>query len=221
MKDDFPEREPLGERSAVSRYYNAISMPQLSLSAVMFAVEDFYEGTSVVDDDDSLEMIRRNVKDLISTTRTLELLRERLMVLPLLMVAPYVELSRSPEQVGAWYKDVVGHVLGNAKPIHDAACAQLMQPDKMPDECNSSRLCPVIKTANELVMPIYEPDFNDLPYRLDPRQAFLVAKAKLGVAKAFNLGDVGLMDYNFTQYKAHLSMFFCITVVPEMGTEQS
>lgn len=198
-KEDFPEREPIGEMSTVRRYYADISIPDLDKAGAMFAVDSFFTGTGIVDDSDSLEMVHREVVRIMSMYPTAKARHEKLIMLPVLTVAPYVELSRSPQQVGAWYKEVVERLITKAGPTHDLTCIE--ESDQLArDECVNSEICPVITTARVLVMPVYEPDFNDLPYLVDPRQAFLVTKAKLDVAKAFKLGDSGLMKYNFERY---------------------
>jgi hypothetical protein len=197
--DEGPEQEPAFNMTALDRYYNDVCDEPHYLGEVIIAVESLFEAEQLLDDDTDRENLRRRITQLTETAEDDQHRIERYLMIPITMLAPYIEVTKPINEVRAWYKDAIEWTLLFAKPEHDEACLEEME-EVNPTACHNSLECPIVELAKNLVDPVFNPDFDDVSYLIDTQHAHNVAQAKLLMARSYKLGDKQLMSVNLTSY---------------------
>lgn len=199
--DEGPEQDSYQKLTPLDRYYNNICDDTTHGTAeAIIAIESLFEAEHLLDEDTDRESLRSKIIHMAETAKTDQERKERYLIAPITMLAPYIELTRSPKQVRKWYEDAVEWTLLFAEPDHDLTCIT-EQEGIARQSCSRSTDCPVVETVIALVDPVFVPDFEDFAYTIDPKQAHDVAKGKLLTARSFGLGDKQLMNASLNNFE--------------------
>lgn len=188
MDDDGREREPTpyDDMSPVRRFYNDVLILPSNPVDIMVTFEQLLASENLIDDMDDIEGLRTLIVHMFETTSHKRVLKEQYMLMPLRLMAPYLDTINAIEDLEAWYDDAVSHLVSFTKNHHGDRCLDDANGYET-DSCVKSKDCPVVVAARFLSEPMTDPDFNSIDYMIDPARSRDIATMKLNVAAKRNL----------------------------------
>jgi hypothetical protein len=138
----------------------------------------------------------------------LRIAKEKLAVLPLLVVGPKMDESYiSPSEVKDWYYDAIRGVKSLVKDEHTANCLEHEMDWHF--MCESSTDCPIIIAKRYLLKDTEMPDFSSKMYERNFSRGFEIATAKLAIGVEYGLLDG---DAKTNLLEAYKKMYIRYTV---------
>lgn len=188
MDDDGRDKEPApyDDMSPVRRFYNDVLILSSNPVDVMVTFEQLLASENLIDDADTIEGLRALIVHMFETTPRKRILREQYMLMPLRLMAPYLDTVNPIEELEAWYDDAVNHLVSFSKNHHGDACLDDANGYET-DSCVKSKECPVVIAARFLSDPVTDPNFDSIDYMVDPARSREIATMKLNVAAKRNL----------------------------------
>lgn len=113
-------------------------------------------------------------------------LLERLAVFPIIDMGPILESTHTPDEIRLMYTDGVVAMKELLKNYHDDTCVTndlFAEP-----ACENSSTCPLRTTAAYLLHGVYDREFDNLDYMVDPVRSRQLALAKAMVARDSSIG---------------------------------
>jgi hypothetical protein len=116
----------------------------------------------------------------------LRIAKEKLAILPLLVVGPQLdESSISSSDLKEWYDDAIRGIKFSVKEDHTTKC--LEHEADWNCMCESSTYCPVITAKKYLLQDAEMPDFSSKMYENNLSRGFEIATAKLAIGVEYEL----------------------------------
>lgn len=181
------EPTPYKEISPVVRYFSDLHWKGDSFIDMRLSLERLIEVSGINMDGREIDShVRRLLPNYDDTDSNPLEMKNAFTVLPLEVVAPYVDAMYNLRDLDKWYEQMLPYIKHLAEPQHDSECLSSTS-FAFSNSCDYSSICPVVYTAKYLEADLFEREFSSHIYENDPIMAFEVAQRKevLAVAHGF------------------------------------
>lgn len=206
------------DMSPIRRYYCDVHSSYTKSVEIVMSFEDLLRSQGMIDDSTPLEPLRKSLFSIAETSATPAHARERYILLPLEIVAPFIDQTMKLDDQKAWYKDTISHIKPWLAPDHTELCIEQSQTDSL--ECINGDACPLIIAYKHLVDDICQFDPDDTAYILDPKKAYGFARMKMEVATMYGLMSVKAAAFHLREYDKLFAQSFSELPIAEFPQPQ-
>lgn len=185
LEDDSsnPE-EKYDDMTPLRRFYNDVLMKSDQPVDIVMSFETLLKSEGMIEDSSLLEPLRAYIFSIAETTLKTRHIREKYMLLPFEIIAPYVDTTSDVIKQRTWYEDSVSHTRSFIK-HHSDLCIEEMQDGSA--GCISSEICPLVVMNRHLVAGVCNFNLDDVSYLIDPVATYGSANMKLEIASKYDL----------------------------------
>lgn len=187
MKEFEPTPPPSEGINPIMRYFSDLHFKGDSFIDMRIAIERMAEESDIPLAGEEMDALVGQMLPLYSDFEmNSDVLYDTFTVLPLVVLAPYIDANKNIRDVKKWYDSVLAHIRARARKVHDDGCYDSVS-FSFNNACQHSTLCPLIYTAKHLEADLFETEFDSDKYNHDRLITFEVVqlKEKLAVERGF------------------------------------